>query len=681
MSARQVLCALALLMVSLAVGSCAKTTDSEDTNDVSEKPYSIDTEKFSRVEKLYKQTDLSVFQTIPFTRFDTNGHRIKVEFNPDSFQSRIRIDGTYKIAFPRKGIPLEVVDHVGGGLGVVFREMFSGKLYLYHIALPDGSMNGRVIDGRMDVNLLMRGAVVHQGMLYVVVYDNVEEFNYIYSFILDGDRFVEQRERIKLPSVEDPAGTHYEMIPRVILRSEEDGLFIFAGRSASVLRKGRIAEYKRPDNCWRILESVRSKEGWVVLCNSTRAGNKQRYQIFNLKTEEVIEYDPDDGVPWKLTVSKDGIVRWLTVKDAADLRDMFLNDIVGAKNCGVLNFGVNNMEGRVPWSQVYYLNGLLDILYLVQRDERIYDIFHPLAAEIKRRLDLEIHVLDELIGEEGVATRAFTVGRKPAVFAVQTARILMLLNRYRKEVTNAVQLRSYDRFKSYVYSLKDHMETLSRAEGGDDPLVKRDGHYLRWPKGNAFYFDGLNVPYNHQNEWANAIFDTVGGSVEAHQDELMAAEDIIRNFLKDVAGNGVFPESGIWPYWYGKAYEGWDGEEAVSVNTPEYKGDRSNAWISFRTIDLMAVLSAKRYMRELIGGDLVDSAVQLVNKGKVYPFASRILNELGHYPRLTEAISRDYLRINSPWEISNMPWAYLRLNLDKELRETNPQNITVSREQ
>lgn len=35
--------------------------------------------------------------------------------------------------------------------------------------------------------------------------------------------------------------------------------------------------------------------------------------------------------------------------------------------------------------------------------------------------------------------------------------------------------------------------------------MKPGNAHLRWPYGSAFYFDGLAVPYKHQNEWAYAM--------------------------------------------------------------------------------------------------------------------------------------------------------------------------------
>src|SRR4029079_16656760 len=57
---------------------------------------------------------------------------------------------------------------------------------------------------------------------------------------------------------------------------------------------------------------------------------------------------------------------------------------------GVMELGSNNYEGRIPWSQVYYLNGLLDLIALSLTDSRSARLFQPLIAAAKRRLDLEM---------------------------------------------------------------------------------------------------------------------------------------------------------------------------------------------------------------------------------------------------------------------------------------------------
>ena len=80
-------------------------------------------------------------------------------------------------------------------------------------------------------------------------------------------------------------------------------------------------------------------------------------------------------------------------------------------------------------------------------------------------------------------------------------------------------------------------------------------HYLKWPKGSAFPFDGLNVPYNHQNEWANSILDTLQVGGVLHADEKRAeqiAMEIIEQFLSAVAPNNLLPPERMWPYWWGQ---------------------------------------------------------------------------------------------------------------------------------
>jgi hypothetical protein len=80
---------------------------------------------------------------------------------------------------------------------------------------------------------------------------------------------------------------------------------------------------------------------------------------------------------------------------------MFLWDLGRSQQGGVLEFGVNNIEGRIPWSQVYYLNGLMDALLLenLHRDGKA--IFSQIEDALVDRITLEILSLDDLLDNHG----------------------------------------------------------------------------------------------------------------------------------------------------------------------------------------------------------------------------------------------------------------------------------------
>jgi hypothetical protein len=329
-----------------------------------------------------------------------------------------------------------------------------------------------------------------------------------------------------------------------------------------------------------------------------------------------------------------------------------------------MEFGTNNLEGRVAWSQIYFLNGLMDVLTLASADDTAARLWRPLLPEIRRRLDLEIYLLDRLVATEfGFLTKAFTVARVPALFAVQTSRLLLLFNRYERMSPRGAQLSTLPNLRHLVLSLEGHIDVLATA-GPDSAEPPPGGRYLYWPKGSAFYFDGLNVPYNHQNEWAYAVFDAHKDNPpqsEIEQVAFGAACDIITQFLTAVADDGAMPSSGLWPYWWGKARAGWTAQEGISTNMPAYPGDKLTAWISFRSIDVMSALAARPHIAAAESRAFKDSVARLVNAGLLFPFVAAAFDVDRGLPLPNYTAALSYARMNAPSDLQSSVYAYFAL--------------------
>lgn len=251
-------------------------------------------------------------------------------------------------------------------------------------------------------------------------------------------------------------------------------------------------------------------------------------------------------------------------------------------------------------------------------------------------------------------TRAFTVDRSEVLFAVQTSRLLLLLDRYRNEIKERAFDQVFEDIRSKVVNLTDHIDELVYGEQSLSWLQYKRGN-LKWPKGSKFYFDGLNVPFNHQNEWAFSVVRAGNDKGKSRK----AAIDIVQHFISRIATQGLLPNTGAWDYWWGKAYDGWTVKENVSVNMPSYKGDHIKAWISFRTIDVMSCLAISENLDVFTRSNIIKSSAYLMATGKIYPFAGSELIRNGVQPFLQKNVVKDYIRVSSPWEFSNAPWAYM----------------------
>lgn len=559
-----------------------------------------------------------------------------------------------EISFPFPGVPVDL-QVVGDYYHFAFRKVFDGNLF-HLIYSRAGHLLGRqeiALDG-LDYPIF-RASAVGAGKLHWVVYDNKRRKNYLID--VSSAKSVDGL-RLELPSFYPPAGGTYEMEPPIFFSGNaEQGFDLIAGALYAKVRDGKV-EGQRLNDCETVVEAVFTPAGPAVLCRA-QEGKGSAYLLGRL---EKMQFEPIDiraGVPWRLAYREaDGSVSVDRAKTRKEIAQLFLHDMSHGQQSGVLEFAVDNTEGRIPWSQIYYLNGLLDLLLLVDTHKEAGPIFEGVTGDLLRRITIEVMALDDLLDrEDGFYTKGFTYDRSAALFAVQTSRLLLLFDRYSEELPKAPRLRNVEKLRHVVSSLEGHIDQL--AFDGEDPRWMKPGTaHLRWPKCSAFYFDGLPVPFNHQNEWAYSLFNSARVKREPVDTSLLKDQrDIISFFMGRLSVEGGFPPVDKWNYWYGHAYDGWTEADNRSCHTPAYPGDHGLAWISFRTIDFMSVMSAVDFMPTLDKGVLISSAFETVNSGDVFPFAARSLLSIGKAPRIQISVLERYYRATAPWEISNSPWA------------------------
>ncbi len=516
--------------------------------------------------------------------------------------------------------------------------------------------------------------------LVAVLFDNARSANDVVTLALPKDRSgagITPVLHTKLATLEDPAGGTYEMIPTIRLFVVSGRLFTLGGTLLQQLNPGtaEVPPPQRLSGCLRAQDAAVVDEKLHILCLSRAQGPDQPYQsaakVISPGTPvfRLLEYTYADGIRERSAIVTDLVS--LTAQgelfrgEGKDgLRKILLDDLHANHASGIMELGINNVEGRVAWSQIYFLNGLMDLLSLALSDETAADLWQPILSLARQRLDLEIHLLDRLMQSEfGFRTKAFTVGREPAIFAVQTSRLLLLFNRYSRLFPEGVTIASLPQLSRTVLRLDGHIDVLTTA--GPDSVEPEPGRkYLHWPNGSAFYFDGLNVPYNHQNEWAYAVFDTLKDAPAAdmaEQDALAASTDIIIQFLGAIAPQGEMPASGMWPYWWGKAREGWTADQGISRNRPDYPGDRLTAWMSFRSIDVMSVLAASPHLARARELALRNSIAALVHAGLVYPFVAAGFDSTEQLPLPNRAAALAYGRMTAPSDLQNAVYAYYTL--------------------
>jgi hypothetical protein len=600
----------------------------------------------------------SVDEVVPFVELSSEAFSVRVRYASRNRTTRLSVDGGPWVEMPEQAVPVTALRDPKGGVAVFTRTMPDNRLRLLH--LDDGNViqSSLEIRHKPGTEPMFRAARFHAGTLYLVYYDNLSLENHLVVYSRPHSSYVRVGDAMRLPLLREPPGGTYEMIPPIFLIAHNDNLHILGGSLHTRLSTPGPFVENRIANCLRIIEAIETPEGPVALCaSSTPLDGSRQFLITGPPSLDLPVPDTAEGVPWNLRY-EGGRVALDHASSVAELRTLFMHDMRRGQQRGWFEFGTNNEEGRIPWSQIYYLNGFLDLLLLSRRDQTMLLIFEPLLADIRRRLDLELSLLDWHWRSGRYRTRAFTVDRSPALFAVQTSRLLLLMDRYLREVPQPIPLPSYADLRRAVRELEDHIEVLA-TEGEPANWIPPGKAYLRWPRGSKFSFDGVGVPFNHQNEWAYSVIATAGKGTSESPPE-RAAVDILEHFLARVAPGGHLPASGQWDYWWGTAYDGWTEADQVSVNRPNYGGDKHKAWISFRSIDVMAMLAGADRLSAGAQFRLIESAITLVCRGDVYPFVSYELLRQSRAPAIAPVVANAYLRVSSPWELQNAAWAYLR---------------------
>jgi len=585
--------------------------------------------------------------------FDTPDHRVEAFFSLPSLKARLLVNEAISVNLGHAAVPLKSLSLSPTLLAVVLRDIPSNRL---NVLLVDTEMRTNrltPLDAQEQEPFDFRNAVVAGSDVCFALFDNVEKKNFVQWYGVNGETLSALSDRMVLPSVEYPAGANYEVTPDVIMVPVGTEVYILSQRAAVRVSRATMQQISPPSDCARFIEAAASSEGLIVLYE-TVAPTSCLYQLYNINAKRSLPYDCNLGIPYNLRVEDDQLC-FSQLSSSSDLADLFRFDITRSKGAGALYFGTNNYEGSIPWSQVYYLNGLLDLLSLAAVDGAFRVALEPVLSEVRQRLELEILVLDSILQRDpGMACRTFTLDRVETLFAVQTSRVLLLLHRYLHQLPDVAALGSYQELKHAVWTLDGHIEVLA-TEGESNRWLSEGESYLRWPRGCAFPFDGVCVPYNHQNEWAGAILATSDDSDDA---PIEAALGILRLFTGDVALLGEMPLSMDWPYWWGTAWDGWTSTSGVSKNMPAYSGDHGTAWISFKSIDVMSLLIALEYLPEPLRASLPAYAIRAINAGKLFPFVARYIP----YSSVRASIDSDallsYIRLNAPQQLANCVWAY-----------------------
>jgi hypothetical protein len=579
-------------------------------------------------------------------------------------------DGAYCLHAGRRTVPLNdviplSVERAGNGLVIFGRRRISNHLAV--LSAPDAG-NAALIDMSFDQfsKLHLEGTFVLGGSVYMLTYD-------VASNLPSGRRRVVPREALALYRVElGPNGNRIALITEEFLKAGlEAGVRIsISGRQAwlcfgASCQRLTAGEFNRivaepalsvshAAAALDVLEVASSETGQAYALASRSvddriaaipAADAPVFFLCHLAAAASCQGLAVNKVPYRLRI-EGGKPLWDAARTVTDISDLLTFDLTRAGLNGVANFGENNLEGRLAWSQAYYLNGILSMLELSTE--------LGLAAEFQTKLRLrfisEVEELAALAAEPypGFMVKRYSLDREPLASLLHFGRIL-------KSVWRGASLLSIGTSAKFGAI----GQQFTHAAGANEVFAPPSGGKpapARMRKHIPFWSDGADLPWNLRSAWIEGLSWAPEKPAAMVETAGSLAEDFISGALAGL------PDK--WPYAAGNTVTGWSVSDNISSNTPAYSGDIANpngAHISYRSMDALAVLAAGRTGITAENDAVTGHLASLVSRGLLYPFVNEEFAARGKPIDIPFSVGRIYARSTLPWQVQNQPWSLLGL--------------------
>lgn len=610
----------------------------------------------------HKYTSESVGYTkVPFTSFtDGRGGEYTAEIDMSDLSFRLCSENKSIIELPPDHIPLKIirVDEVNY---VFCKTRYYSSCRLLRI--DDKNTIEKITLGNEEVfdEYIFRDAVYYhndvESRLYFVVYNTTTNSHQLHRIELSGNKEkYDEAFSYDLYFGDNEIDENVKMVisdDRMRFRGL-NGIYIFGSQNYYTYNtwspisikgeaypsNGRMTEVAKCGNSSFCLIELPDNDGWHVIdVNSYKSS-------FDTTVDEE-----------SLTATLDYVDGYIRVKPVFkdDLIPLFRRDLTNLQCGGMIECGSNNLEGRIPWAQVYYLNGMIDMTsdwfwpdgYYAQDVELI-------KTDLERRLTIEISLIDDLFkSAQSIVTKRSCLERTPGVFALHADRIIEILNRYRRFNNSRFVIDNDLRRKAYDFD--GTVEYLALGDGKHPSGVEKNRHYEKL--GNEMLMNNVASPFNFHSEYVKAV--SIEELYFGGMDD--SRKDIAMDFLRMLMYSPYFTDFDDkyeWPYWTGDVYDGWEENDECHVKYVG-KSQRRMAHISYKSIDSMAMLYGMKVFPELFDEEVVDYLKNGVENGKLYPFVNEALLECGYglAPIDIDGI-REYIRIRHSWELQSAVWAY-----------------------
>jgi hypothetical protein len=348
------------------------------------------------------------------------------------------------------------------------------------------------------------------------------------------------------------------------------------------------------------------------------------------------------GVPWDVHW-RGAVPHYRIAETKSDLSRVFFFDFNRMGWRGPADFGANNLEGRIAWSQVYYLHGLLSILSGKIPDLKLND-----DSELLRRLTTELNLMGSLCDQEypGFRVKRYSLDREPLLFALHLGRIAALMARAHELLKLPITGHCLRMLNKELLNLEHTVE-----EQASYTVAGLPRRYLRYRSGSQFWADGANVPYNYVSGYVEGMLL----SQPATADDIRLASEMLSPLIKNEMSD-TMPNA--WKYWWGQGDDGWSEKDGISLNTLRYQGNqRTLAHITYRTMDAKALLELARHSPGALPATLVQHLRTLTAEGWLLPDMNEYWSKTGNAVPVSPYPSLRYARSSAVWELQAQVWA------------------------
>lgn len=553
---------------------------------------------------------------VPFVELSTPMRRIQWSWNSEEQRSTLSVDKR-DILWPTNAVPTFTTDVGAAGTLLWGRTLFK-SVNLVCVCNANYAVAELPLPAALRETQI-RAVQEFAGVVYIVGFTPFARSTKIWKLQRLNEQFT-----FSEPLTIDVGLANFSLtaLPRMVFDS--NNLFVVGGSKVvaigSNFASNSIASYNLPGNAVAydcvlhngIPLALAIRGGEFEDSGGCSSGCDPEFLLWNLKTKSEVILPVALRAPARLeSVDGIGYLEFMHF-DSAGVNRWLRDELKRGLGSGTLYFGVDNHDTYLCWAGVDVINSLIDILSEVS-PLSTSPLFSSVRSDARRRLDLEVEMIDDLLSDLDralAATRVSLSGRDPIKQAVMSARLLSALDRYRVEIENPVSLRNVESLRAAVESLDGHAEEFVPPGGGILPTYP----YLRWRYGGPIDYDGVNLPFNMQNSWATALLDSSDLSnrrIGAKMLEFALTQSGLVSKEENSASG--------WPYWWGDAYNGWSASQNVSSNRPSFSGYKNLASVGYRSIDAGALLRAHRLGVVSLPENLLSFFARQIQVGTLYP--------------------------------------------------------------